>query len=179
MPQLAPHFVDALLASAPARAGRIDTTLDAGLQRLRRAADPALHRVSSATAAFAMSRRCWSITRDMSVKAWVGSADYWNEAIDGQVNGVLAKRSPGSTLKPFIYALALDQGVLHPRTILRDAPTSFGPFTPENFDGRFFGPISARGGADPQPQRACRLGRDATEAAEPVSVPAERGRAAA
>ena len=82
--------------------------------------------------------------RDMSVKAWVGSADYWNVSIDGQVNGVLAKRSPGSTLKPFIYALALDQGVLHPQTIVRDAPTSFGPFTPENFDGRFFGPISAQ-----------------------------------
>ena len=79
----------------------------------------------------------------MSVKAWVGSADYWNEDIDGQVNGVLAKRSPGSTLKPFVYALALDQGVLHPQTMLRDLPTSFGPFAPENFDGRFFGPISA------------------------------------
>src|SRR6185369_12786817 len=81
--------------------------------------------------------------RDMSVKAWVGSADYWNEAIDGQVNGVLAERSPGSALKPFVYALALDQGVLHPQTMLRDAPTSFGPFSPENFDGRFFGPITA------------------------------------
>jgi penicillin-binding protein 1C len=42
-----------------------------------------------------------------------------------------------------VYALALDQGVLHPRTVLRDAPTSFGPFTPENFDGRFFGPMTA------------------------------------
>jgi penicillin-binding protein 1C len=81
--------------------------------------------------------------RDMAVKAWVGSADFWDESIDGQVDGVLAKRSPGSALKPFVYALALDQGVLHPRTILRDAPASFGPFTPENFDGRFFGPIPA------------------------------------
>src|SRR5262249_41425132 len=80
--------------------------------------------------------------RDMSVKAWVGSADYWRTG-DGQVNGVLAKRSPGSALKPFVYALALDQGVLHPRTMLRDAPTSFGPFAPENFDGRFFGPVTA------------------------------------
>src|ERR1039457_1962072 len=53
---------------------------------------------------------------------------------------------PGSALKPLIYAMALDQGVLHPRTILRDAPTSFGPFTPENFDGRFFGPIAAEEG---------------------------------
>jgi penicillin-binding protein 1C len=79
----------------------------------------------------------------MSAKAWAGSADYWDQSIEGEVNGVLAKRSPGSTLKPFVYALALDQGVLHPQTVLRDAPTAFGPFTPENFDGRFFGPISA------------------------------------
>ena len=129
----------------PARAGRsarIDTTLDAGLQRIverqiRRYIGEFGDRGIHNAAALLLD------ARDMSVKAWVGSADYWNEAIDGQVDGVLAKRSPGSALKPFIYALALDQGVLHPRTILRDAPTSFGPFTPENFDGRFFGPIAA------------------------------------
>jgi penicillin-binding protein 1C len=46
-------------------------------------------------------------------------------------------------LKPFVYALALDQGLLHPRTILKDVPTAFGPFSPENFDGRFVGPIAA------------------------------------
>ena len=56
---------------------------------------------------------------------------------------MLAKRSPVSTLKPFVYALALDQGVLHPQTMVRDLPVSFGPFATENFDRRFFGPISA------------------------------------
>jgi penicillin-binding protein 1C len=144
MPQQAPHFVDALLSdqSVPANRPRIQTTLDAGLQRLverqiRRYINQVGDRGIRNVAALLVD------SRDMSVKAWVGSADFSNEAIDGQVNGVLAKRSPGSTLKPFIYALALDQGVLHPKTILRDAPTAFGPFTPENFDGRFFGPISA------------------------------------
>jgi penicillin-binding protein 1C len=144
MPQQAPHFVDALLSDrsvAPNRP-RIETTLDAGLQRLvERQIQRYINQYGSRgirnVAALLVD------SRDMSVKAWVGSADFTNEAIDGQVNGVLAKRSPGSTLKPFIYALALDQGVLHPKTILRDAPTAFGPFTPENFDGRFFGPISA------------------------------------
>lgn len=82
-------------------------------------------------------------TRDMSVQALVGSADYFDSKIAGQVNGTAAKRSPGSTLKPFIYALALDQGRLHAQTVLRDVPTSFGPFTPENFDGRFIGPVTA------------------------------------
>jgi penicillin-binding protein 1C len=80
----------------------------------------------------------------MQVKALVGSANFHDKDIDGQVNGVLAKRSPGSTLKPFIYALAFDQGVLHPMTVLKDAPTAFGPFSPENFDGRFVGPITAQ-----------------------------------
>ena len=47
-------------------------------------------------------------------------------------------------MKPFIYALAFDQGVLHPMTVLKDAPTAFGPFSPENFDGRFIGPITAQ-----------------------------------
>ena len=83
-------------------------------------------------------------TRDMGVRAVVGSANFFDDAIDGQVNGTLARRSPGSTLKPFIYGLALDQGVLHPMTMLKDAPTAFGSFTPENFDGRFAGPIPAR-----------------------------------
>jgi penicillin-binding protein 1C len=143
MPWQAPHFVDALLASdVPGRTpGRIDTTIDAGLQRaielqIRRYLNQRDDEGINNAAALLVD------TRDMSVKAWVGSADYW-KAGEGQVNGVLAKRSPGSTLKPFVYALALDQGVLHPQTMLRDAPTSFGPFTPENFDGRFFGPVTA------------------------------------
>jgi len=80
----------------------------------------------------------------MQVRALVGSADYQNAGIDGQVNGTLAKRSPGSTLKPFVYALALDQGLLHPRTILADLPTAFGPYSPENFDGRFIGPVTVQ-----------------------------------
>ncbi len=83
-------------------------------------------------------------TETMQVKALVGSAKFNDDDIDGQVNGVLAKRSPGSTLKPFIYALAFDQGVLHPMTVLKDAPTAFGPFSPENFDGRFVGPITVQ-----------------------------------
>jgi penicillin-binding protein 1C len=83
-------------------------------------------------------------TETMQVKALIGSANFNDDDIDGQVNGVLAKRSPGSTLKPFIYALAFDQGVLHPMTVLKDAPTAFGPFSPENFDGRFVGPITAQ-----------------------------------
>ena len=142
LPYEAPHFVDSILAMRASSHGRVDTTIDASLQRLieRRIEQYLTHAGDRGIRNVSALLVDW---REMSVKAWVGSADYWNSAIDGQVNGVLAKRSPGSTLKPFAYALALDQGVLHPRTMLRDAPTSFGPFTPENFDGRFFGPIPA------------------------------------
>ena len=83
-------------------------------------------------------------TGTMRVRAWVGSANFADAAIDGQVNATTAKRSPGSTLKPFIYGLAIDQGLLHPRSILKDAPSAFGTYSPENFDGRFDGPITAR-----------------------------------
>jgi penicillin-binding protein 1C len=83
-------------------------------------------------------------TATMQVTAWVGSANYFDDRIDGQVNATTAKRSPGSTLKPFIYALGLEQGILHPRTMLKDAPTAFGTYAPENFDGRFEGPIAAQ-----------------------------------
>ncbi len=150
MPWLAPHFVDALLAPSsmasgdgrdPAHPWRIGSTLDAGLQRVL---ELQVRRYVTEHAEVGIRNAASLLvdTRDMSVKAWLGSVDYWRPD-EGQVNGVLAKRSPGSTLKPFVYALALDQGILHPKTMLRDAPTAFGPFTPENFDGRFFGPITA------------------------------------
>ena len=117
--------------------------------------------------------------RDMSVRAMVGSADFDSIAIDGQVNGTLAKRSPGSALKPFIYALAIDQGLIHPLTVLKDAPTSFGPYSPENFDGRFVGPITATEALDALAQRAgCRAVR-AAHAAESLRVPESRRRLAA
>ncbi len=145
MPWQAPHFVDALLASDVRRNNvdpTIDSTIDAGLQRL---VEAQIRRFVARQSDVGMRNAAALLVdpRDMTVKAWVGSASYWDETIDGQVNGVLAKRSPGSTLKPFVYGLALDQGVLHPQTVLRDAPTSFGPFTPENFDGGFVGPIPA------------------------------------
>ncbi|MDB6147313.1 MAG: mrcA 2, partial [Spartobacteria bacterium] len=82
-------------------------------------------------------------SRTMEVLAQVGSADFNNGGISGQVDGTRSLRSPGSTLKPFVYALALDQGLIHPLSILSDAPRSFGEYNPENFDHDFLGPIRA------------------------------------
>ena len=94
-------------------------------------------------AAFLTLRRFWSITKRHEVLAAVGSADFFNEKIDGQVDGTAALRSPGSALKPFIYALALDQGLIHPRTMLKDVPKNYGLYTPENFDRSFYGLVNA------------------------------------
>ncbi|WP_281492272.1 penicillin-binding transpeptidase domain-containing protein [Desulfosarcina cetonica] len=82
-------------------------------------------------------------THAMAVTALVGSADFFNPRIAGQVNGTTARRSPGSALKPFVYALAMDQGLIHPMSLMKDSPRRYGGFTPENFDQRFLGPLSA------------------------------------
>ena len=82
-------------------------------------------------------------SRDMSVLAQVGSVDFFASDIAGEVDGTRAPRSPGSTLKPFIYGLALDQGLIHSRSILLDARKSFRGYEPGNADKKFRGPLPA------------------------------------
>ncbi len=73
------------------------------------------------------------------VIAYVGSADFYNDEDAGQVDGITAIRSPGSTLKPLLYGMAFDQGLVTPRTIMYDVPTRFGSYFPENYDDQFRG----------------------------------------
>lgn len=77
------------------------------------------------------------------IRASVGSANFHDASISGQVDGTRAGRSPGSTLKPFIYAMALDAGLIQPQTLLDDAPKRFSGYNPENSDRNFLGPIAA------------------------------------
>jgi len=142
LPFRAPHLVDAVLADA-GRAPEVHTTLDRRLQALL---ERQIRGYVAAEARLGVHNAAAMLvdSRTMQVKALVGSADFFNKEIAGQVNGTAAKRSPGSTLKPFIYALGLDQGVLHPMTVLKDAPSAFGAYSPENFDGRFVGPLTAK-----------------------------------
>ncbi len=77
-------------------------------------------------------------TRD--VVAWLGGANFWADA--GQIDLALAVRSPGSTLKPFIYGLAFDELIVHPQTLIDDKPTAFGDYEPRNFDRGFQGTVS-------------------------------------
>ena len=106
----------------------------------------------------------------MEVRAAVGSADFRRKDIHGQVDGLRAQRSPGSALKPFIYALALDEGLIHPNSLLKDAPASFDGYDPENFDHNFAGPIKATDALDPEPQRAGRRSRIAARSASAIST---------
>ena len=80
--------------------------------------------------------------RTRAVEAYVGSADFQDAASNGQVDGVQAIRSPGSTLKPFLYALAVDKGIITPKLKLPDVPTNFSGFRPENFDKSCAGEVT-------------------------------------
>ena len=80
---------------------------------------------------------------DHKVLAYVGSADCTNEEDGGQVDGIRAVRSPGSTLKPLLYGIAIDEGLITPKSIISDVPTSFSGYEPENYDGKYYGNITA------------------------------------
>ena len=141
LPFRAPHFVRDHLP--PSAAPTLRTTLDWQLQTLleqRIRAHVARNRRDGIHNAAALLLD----HRSMEVLALVGSASFFADAIDGQVNGVRARRSPGSTLKPLLYALALDAGLIHPMTLLADAPRRYAGYAPENFDRGFLGPVFAR-----------------------------------
>jgi membrane peptidoglycan carboxypeptidase len=77
------------------------------------------------------------------ILAMVGSSDYFDDEIDGQVNMITSTRQPGSSFKPFVYALSfLNQ--FYPATVVYDVPTNFGNDKPSNYDGEFWGPMSIR-----------------------------------
>ncbi len=142
LPFGSPHFVNKVLQNTH-KQQRIDTTLDTRAQIIiERIVGQYLARkkglgVHNAAVLLLDSRT-------MEVKGLLGSANFFNKDISGQINGVETKRSPGSTLKPFIYGLALDQGLIHPNTVLKDVPRSFHGYNPENFDYDFMGPVKAK-----------------------------------
>ncbi|MFA6092734.1 MAG: penicillin-binding protein 1C [Elusimicrobiota bacterium] len=140
LPFIAPHFTQSLMQSDPADA-MIPSTLDQRLQRLlERQARLYIERKKAVgmrnVAALLVD------ARTMEVKASLGSADFFNAQIQGQVDGTRARRSPGSALKPFIYGLGFDQGLIHPMSMLKDSPANFNGYNPENFERDFKGPIT-------------------------------------
>jgi penicillin-binding protein 1C len=140
MPFRAPHLARALRKEDPATPSH-RTTIDPLLQQrvedlLRRevlASDP-----EASIAAMIVGNL------DRRVLAYAGSADFNAVARRGTLDMARAVRSPGSALKPFIYAMAFDRLIIHPETILEDRPRHFGDYAPSDFDGRFQGDVSAR-----------------------------------
>jgi penicillin-binding protein 1C len=148
-PTLAPHFVERVRASlGPNAPRRIETTLDANLQASVRG-------IVAANRAELLRHGAHSVAvavldnRTGEWLAWEGSGDYFGTNFGGAIDGVTTLRQPGSTLKPFTYALAFEQGFT-PATVLADVPSHFPTaeggvvYTPRNYDGGYRGPLRAR-----------------------------------
>lgn len=139
-PALAPHLGDRLLAAAPGvqvHFTTIDADLQAALEELAAAALVGLP--AEATVALMVAD-----PDSGEILASVGSAAYTSTERHGYVDITQALRSPGSTLKPLVYGLAFSDGIAHPETLLQDRPEDFGGYAPQNFDGVFRGPVTAR-----------------------------------
>jgi penicillin-binding protein 1C len=141
-PFQAPHFARWAAARAGGEA-RVETTLDRSTQKIAEAQVgrhvPRLRRQGIAQTAVVVLE-----TEGRRLRALVGSARFLEPGLAGQVDGAVARRSPGSTLKPFLYALAIDSGEVVPETFLLDVPTDFSGYVAENYDGRYHGRVTAR-----------------------------------
>ncbi len=136
---IAPHASSRLRFARSGTDVVINTTLDISLQkRLEHLAQGGARRVhEQASAAILVVDN-----RSRTVLAYVGSAGIGEKRRLGYVDMVRAVRSPGSTLKPFIYGMAFDEGLAAPETRLRDEPRNFGGYTPSNFHDRHYGEVS-------------------------------------
>jgi penicillin-binding protein 1C len=122
------------------RAAQIQTTIDSGLQRMLE------ERVAAYFSQLPERTSAALLVLDnttLEARAYVGSVAFADKPRLGHVDMVQAWRSPGSTLKPFLYGMALDDGLIHSESLLIDAPQSFGGYRPGNFDAAFNGPIGA------------------------------------
>lgn len=142
----APHFSELALYRAKVAGetpGRIDTVLAPGIQAAVEAhlADY-LTRHSDRFAQLGVAVVVVEASNG-AVRAMVGSPSFFNFRLRGQYNGALARRSSGSTLKPFLYALAFDQAKASPSAFLCDVPSPFAAYIPENYNRRYQGPVRA------------------------------------
>ena len=137
-PSLAPLLARRL--NRPHSPPLIRTTLDANLQR--RLEDLLLGwraRLPDHTSAAIVVVE----TENMAVRAYLGSVDINDTRRFGHVDMISALRSPGSTLKPFLYGMAMDAGLIHSESLLQDVPRRYGDYRPGNFSMGFSGPVSA------------------------------------
>lgn len=150
LPFYAPHFINYEISKRRnywndlgARDSVVNTTLDLNLQR---AMERTLQNQINSRAHLGIHNAAAILVnyKTMETLAYIGSANYFDKSIYGENDGVHARRSPGSTLKPLIYATAVDMGYIHGMTLLKDAKINFGVYAPENADSEFYGPVLAR-----------------------------------
>ena len=140
MPLSAPHAADEA-RSAEAGEKIIHLTIDGRLQRRLEG----LARMRAAALGEHMSAAIVVVKNDTGeILARVASPDYFDEARAGQVDLTRALRSPGSALKPFIYGLGFEDGLVHPESLIEDRPIRYGDYAPENFDQSFQGTVTVR-----------------------------------
>ncbi len=141
-PGLIPHTAWHLRQTKP-DAYVVTTTLDENLQkRTRQLLRQHLDRLKNDGITNASAVIIDNETRQ--VRAVVGSADYYDVTALGSNDGARSLRSPGSTLKPFVYGLAMQQGLISEKTILYDIPVNYGGYSPQNYSQQFSGPVTAR-----------------------------------
>ncbi len=139
-PKLAPHLTETEIAAHPNQT-TIKLTLDAPLQASleKLASDHARLHGEKLSAAIMVADHATG-----EILSYVGSAGYMDATRQGAVDMVSAIRSPGSTLKPFIYGLSFEAGLAHPATLIEDRPVRFGSYAPKNFDEDYHGTVSIR-----------------------------------
>ena len=140
IPILAPHSADRAVATFR-NLPVVSLTLDSNLQKNLEA----LARDRAVTLGPNISVGIVAVDNESGdVLARVGSPDYFDDKRAGQVDMTRAVRSPGSTLKPFIYGLAFEDGFVHPESLIDDRPTRFGEYAPQDFDMTFQGTVPVR-----------------------------------
>lgn len=141
-PFAAPHFAEYVSSQLPGEV-RIRGTIDRRVQEIAESQVAArireLRDLGIGNAAVVVIDN-----ETHAVRALVGSAGFRESFFQGQVNGAVARRSPGSTLKPFLYAMALDEGRVLPDSYLLDVPTDFSGYVAENYDDRYRGRVTVR-----------------------------------
>ena len=142
LPFEAPHLTRYMKAQNPGVAA-ITSSISLPLQHL---AETVVRRHTRANRLRGIGQSAVVILDNASgeILAHVGSADFFDDAYKGQVDGARAPRSPGSTLKPFVYALGIDRGLASPGQLVSDVPVSYDSYAPENYDAAFRGFVSLR-----------------------------------
>jgi len=138
-PRYAPHLSEKLLGNKQIKEKKIVTTLDAKLQKqLERWLKEKSHILPKDTTIALLVVK----NSDSTVQAYLGSHDRFSSRVSGFVDMVQAIRSPGSTLKPFIYALGFEKHFIHPNSVIVDQETLFGDYMPHNFSYKYSGEVS-------------------------------------